>query len=89
MQAILNIKLNEIDDHLLNVIKELLSRNIEIVIKKETIELESFDKNLPLDEVMREFSKFGYSENFLGDLKTGFETSEIYAERNENKASER
>ncbi len=89
MQAILNIELNEIDDRLLNVIKELLSRNIEVVIKKEKLELERFDKSLPLDEVMREFSKVGYSENFLSDLKTGFETSEIYAERNENKASER
>lgn len=88
MQAILNIKSNEIDDRLLNVIKELLSRNVEIVIKK-FVELEEFDKSLSLDSVMREFEKANYSEEFLRDLKTGFETSEIYAERNENKAVKR
>jgi len=80
MQAILNIKPSEIDDRLLNVIKELLSRNVEIVIKK-TVELEEYDKNIPLDEVMGEFAKVGYSENFLSDLKAGFETSKIYSKR--------
>ncbi len=85
MQAILNIKPSEIDDRLLNVIKELLSRNVEIVIKK-TVELEEYDKNIPLDEVMGEFAKVGYSKNFLSDLKAGFETSKIYGKRNENKA---
>ncbi|MGI8788746.1 MAG: hypothetical protein ACR2HG_13405 [Pyrinomonadaceae bacterium] len=89
MQAVLNIKLNEIDEHLLNVIKELLSRNVEVVIKKESLELEKFDQSKSLEEVMREFEKVGYSENFLSDLKAGFKTSEIYAERNENKTSQR
>ena len=87
MQAVLNIKPNEIDDRLLNVIKELLSRNIEIVIKKQFVELEEFDKTLSLDEVVREFGKVGYSQEFLNDLKAGFETSKIYALSNENKSS--
>ena len=89
MQAILNIKLSEIDDHLLNIIKELLSRNVEVVLKKEIIELEEFDKSISLDELMQEFAQVGYSDNFLSDLKTGFETSEVYAQSNENNASER
>ncbi len=88
MQAILNIKPNEIDDRLLNIIRELLSRNVEIVIKK-TIEFEEYDKSISLDEVLSEFAKVGYSENFLSDLKAGFETSEIYGKRNENKALKR
>lgn len=89
MQAILNIKPNEIDDRLLNVIRELLSKNVEIVIKKQLVELEEFNKNLSLDEISREFEKVGYSQEFLNDLKAGFETSEIYALKNENKATER
>lgn len=88
MQAVLSVKSNEIDDNLLNVIKVLLSRNIEIVIKK-TAELEEFNKSASLDDVMREFGEVGYSEEFLRDLKAGFETSEVYAERNENKAVKR
>ena len=42
------------------------------------VELEEFDKNISLDEVIREFAEAGYSEDFLSDVKTGFETSEIY-----------
>ncbi len=85
MQAILNVKSTEIDDKLLNVIKELLSRNVKIVIKK-TVELEEYDKSISLDNVMQEFGEAGYSEEFLRDLKVGFETPEIYAKGNENKA---
>ena len=88
MQAVLNVKSSEIDDKLLNVIKELLSRNVEIVIKK-TVEFEEYDESKSLDDVMREFSAVGYSEGFLNDLKIGFETSQIHAERNENKAVKR
>jgi hypothetical protein len=84
MQAVLNVKSSEIDDKLLNVIKELLSRNVEIVIKK-TVEFEDYDESKSLDDVMREFSAVGYNEEFLSDLKVGFETSPIYADRNEDK----
>ncbi len=89
MQAVLNINLSEVDDRLLAVIEELLSKNIEIVIKKKVVEMEEFDKNLPLDNIMQEFEKIGYDENFLSDLKAGFETSAVYGKHNENKASEK
>lgn len=85
MQAILNIDLNEIDDHLLNIIKELLSRNVEVVIKKEAVKFEPFDNSIPLDEVMREFEEVGYSDEFLKDLRAGFEASGIYTKHNEDK----
>lgn len=89
MQAILNINPNEIDDHLMNIIKELISRNVEVVIKKEAIKFEQFDNSIPLDEVMRELESVGYSEDFLKDLRAGFETSDIYVEHNEDKALKR
>lgn len=84
MQAILKVKPGEIDDRLLSVIKELMLKNVEIVIKKQTVELEEFDAALPLDEVIREFGEAGYSQEFISDLKVGLNTSEIY--RDENKA---
>jgi hypothetical protein len=89
MQAILNIDLNEIDDHLLKIIKELLSRNVEVVIKKESVKFERFDNSIPLDEVMREFEEVGYSEGFLKDLRAGLEASDIYAKHNEDKTVKR
>lgn len=84
MQAILNIKLSEIDDNLLNIIKELLSKNAEIVIRKEEVVLQEFDKKMPLEKIMGDFTKADYSEEFLKDLKEGFETSSVYADKNEN-----
>ncbi|OQX04939.1 MAG: hypothetical protein BWK80_52945 [Desulfobacteraceae bacterium IS3] len=83
MQAILNVKLSEIDERLLNIIKELLSENIEIVIKREFFRLEEYDKTLPLKQAMKDFEKAGYSEAFLKDLKKGLETSTVYADKNE------
>jgi hypothetical protein len=78
MQAILNIEPNEVDEKLLNVIRELLARNVEITIKNQSFELQEFDAP-PIEDLMREFQNAGYSEDFLNDLKQGFETSEVYA----------
>lgn len=79
MQAILNIKPSEIDERLLNVIKELLSRNVEITLKTERFELQEFEAVLPLDDLMKEFQNAGYSKGFISDLRKGFANSEIYA----------
>ena len=81
MQAILNVKEVDINNNLLNIIKELLLKNIEVVIRKESIQLEEFDKNIPLDSVIKEFSGAGYSKEFLKDLKEGFETSTVYMKK--------
>ncbi len=89
MQAILNLKTSEIDESLLDVIKELLSKNAEIVIRRESFRLEEYDRILPLDETMKNFEKAGHSEAFLRDLKEGFETSTIYVDKNEDNASEK
>ncbi len=89
MQAILSVRISEIDASLLNIIKELLSKNVEIVIRRETCRLEEYDRTLPLDKVMKDFEKAGHSEAFLKDLKEGLETSTVYAGKNEDNASER
>ena len=89
MQAILNVKASEIDESLLNLIRELFSKNIEIVIRKETFILEEYDRTLPLSEAMKDFEKAGYSEAFLKNLKEGFETSTVYAGKNENQTLEK
>jgi hypothetical protein len=87
MQAILNVKTSEIDNNLLSIIKELLSKNVEVVIRKEICRQEEYDRSIPLEIVMKEFEKEGYNELFLKDLKEGFETSTVYAVKNENKAT--
>ncbi len=79
MQAILNIDPSEIDDRLLMVIKELLSRDVEITLKNQRVELKEFDTTLPLDDLIQQLEKAGYNEDFVSDLREGFATSEIYA----------
>ena len=76
--AILNIDPSEIDDRLLMVIKELLSRDVEITLKTQRVELKEFDTTLPLDELIQQLEKAGYNEDFVSDLRVGFATSEIY-----------
>ena len=78
MQAILNVEPNEVDEKLLKVIKELLLKDVEVTIRKPTLELKEFDRSVSIDEIVREFSDAGYSQEFISDLKVGFETSEIY-----------
>ncbi len=81
MQAILNIKQSEIDDNLLCIIKDLFSKNVEIVIRKEFLKFDEYDISIPLKKVMRDFSQIDYSADFLEDLKEGFETSTVYAQK--------
>jgi len=40
MRAILSVKLNEIDSSLIKIIRELLSKNAEVVIRKESLKFE-------------------------------------------------
>lgn len=56
---------------------------------KKQIELKEFDKNLSLDELNQEFGKVGYSQEFLNDLRAGFETSETYTLKNESNRGKR
>lgn len=51
---------------------------------KEPIELEEFDGTVPLAVIMEEFSKVGYSKEFLKDLEEGLASSSAYADRTEN-----
>ncbi len=80
MQAILNVKDGEINQSLLSIIKELLSKDVEIIIRKETLKLEEYDSNAPLDEVMKDFKNAGYSEVFLKELEEGLKTSTVYSD---------
>lgn len=78
MQAVLNINPNDIDDRLLSVIRDLLTNNVEVTLRREEIVIEEFDSSRSLDEVMGEFEKQGYNEAFLNDLREGLAKSIAY-----------
>jgi hypothetical protein len=88
MQVTLNVTLTEIDNNLLNLIRNLLSQNAEIILRKVPVKLEEFDKSLPLNQVMQEIAQAGYNQAFLADLQAGLATSTVYANVNEDKTAE-
>ena len=84
MQAILNVTLQEIDQKFLTILRDLLSKDIEVIIKKETPRLEEFDQTLPLPVVMEQLANSGYHAEFLRDVHEGLKTSSVYVERHED-----
>jgi hypothetical protein len=78
MQVTLSVTLTEIDHHLLNLIRNLLAQDAEIILRKAPVRLEEFDKHLPLNQVMQEMAQTGHNQAFLKDLQAGLATSTVY-----------
>lgn len=79
MRVELNLTLNELDQELIELIKTLLKRNAEVVIKKQSVVLEEYPADKPLDKVMAELSGADYNAEFLADLEQGLKKSSVYA----------
>lgn len=79
MRVVFNVSEHEINLEFLELIKVLIRKNAEIVIKKESIVLEEYDPNIPLEQVMQEFSRQNYHPDFLADLESGLKSSSVYA----------
>lgn len=73
MQIVLNINQNELNNEFLSLMKQFFQKeNVsKIVVKKEKIKFEEFDSSIPLDEVVNDISKAGYSAVFIEDLSSG------------------
>jgi hypothetical protein len=73
MQVALNINQDELNQDFLSLIKQLFKKdNIdEVIIKKEKITFEEFDTSIPIDKVLSDISKAGYSAEFVNDLESG------------------
>jgi hypothetical protein len=83
MQVILHVALDEINPELIVLLKTLLSSHAEVVIRKEVVKLEEYDRGVSLEQAMQEFSQLDYSPEFLDDLAQGLKTSSIYAKQNQ------
>lgn len=79
MQTILKINYKDLNNNFLQVIKSLFSIDIdEIIIKKDKIELEEFDSNLSINEVVNALKKQNYSKDFVKDIEEGLKNSSAY-----------
>jgi len=60
----------------------LFQQNItEVVIRKNTVKLEEFDKSQKLDEVIQSLKQFGHNDLLLNDIEIGLRNSSIYAKQ--------
>ncbi len=78
MRVILTVSMNELNQEFIELLQTLLNKNAEIIIRKESVTLEEYDRNIPLEHVMQEFSNNSYSPEFLADLERGLKTSSVY-----------
>ncbi len=79
MQVVLNVVENEINQELTEVVRFLIERNAEVIIRKNIVILEEYNQTLPLKEVMRTLSMQDYSPAFLADIEKGLKTSSVYS----------
>jgi len=79
MRAILQINQHDINEMLLQTIKQLLLQNSEILIQS-AVHLEEFDATKSVDEVMQALSAQGHNAAFLKDIEKGLKNSSVYAE---------
>jgi hypothetical protein len=79
MRAILQINQHDINEMLLQTIKQLLLQNSEILIQS-AVHLEEFDATKSVDDVMQALSAQGHNAAFLQDIEKGLKSSSVYAE---------
>ena len=68
----------------LAILRDLVARDIKIVIKKERPRLEEFDQTKPLPVVMEKHKKAENNAELLREIHEGLKTSSVYAERHED-----
>ncbi len=79
MRAILQINQHDINEMLLQTIRQLLLQNSEILIQS-AVHLEEFDATKSVDDVMQALSAQGHNAAFLQDIEKGLKGSSVYAE---------
>jgi tRNA G26 N,N-dimethylase Trm1 len=82
MRTILQVNQHDINEQLLQTIKMLMLQNGEILIQP-WVDLEEYNANQPIENVMQTLKETGYNANFLHDIEQGLKTSSVYAD-NEN-----
>ncbi len=79
MRVELTLKMTEIDQDLIALIKTLLSKNAEVVIKREAVTLAEYDAGKSLEQVMQELAGANHSAELLADIERGLKLSSVYA----------
>lgn len=82
MKAVLEIGIKDLNIHLVEIISALFQQDVsEVLIRKNEIRLEEFDKNLNVQDIMLTLKEFGHNELFLSDIEDGLLNSTIYSKQ--------
>jgi hypothetical protein len=80
MKAVLEIGKDELNIHLIEVINALFNQDVtEVVIRKNAIKLEEFDRSLKLEEVVYSLKEYGHNELLVNEIEEGLKNSSIYS----------
>jgi len=75
----LEIGKDELNIHLVEVINALFKQNVtEVIILKNAIKLEEFDKSMKIEDVVYSLNEFGHNELFVNEIEEGLKNSLIY-----------
>ncbi len=78
MSAVLEIRKDELNIHLVEVINALFKQNAtEVLISKNAIKLEEFDRSLKLEDVVYSLNEFGHNELLVNEIEEGLINSSI------------
>ncbi len=70
---------DELNIHLVEVINALFKQNVtEVIILKNAIKLEEFDKSMKIEDVVYSLNEFGHNELFVNEIEEGLKNSLIY-----------
>jgi len=80
MKAVLEIGKDELNIHLIEVINALFKQDVtEVVIRKNAIKPEEFDRSLKLEEVVYSLKEYGHNELLVNEIEEGLKNSSIYS----------
>ena len=77
MRAVLEIGNDELNIHLIEVINALFSQDVtEVVIRKNAIKPEEFDRNMKLEEVVYSLKEYGHNELLVNEIEEGLKNQD-------------
>ncbi len=80
MRAVLEIEHKDLNSKLIDVLNLLFNKDIEeIIIRKNNINLEEFDKSFKIDEIIYSLNDSGHNSFLLNDIVEGFKNSSIFS----------
>lgn len=82
MKAVLEIGFNDLNIHLIDILVALFQQDVtEVVIRKNSLKLEEFDKTMNIKDIISSLKEFGHNELLINEIECGLINSSIYSKQ--------